>query len=147
MNSFTSAIAMAPIVFATLAATNVQAQVAEVPNPNGKGDFMTAKVLGNRGYYVNNKWLVVDFNPGLNCRVTPNGAIKSVLMPGSVISAIFSGSRDAIVLHQGNPWLKVNVQSPLISGTPGPCFVRANRQYIAPINAEFLPRAAIGFTP
>lgn len=147
MNNLLSTIAVTPVLLATLAATSVQAQVAEVPAPNRKGDFTTAKVLGNRGYYENRKWLVVDFKPGLNCRATPNGAIKSVLMPGSVISAVFSGNNDAVVLHQGSPWLRVNVQAPVMSGTPGTCFVRANIQHIAPINAEFVQGSAIGMRP
>ncbi|NET31764.1 MAG: hypothetical protein F6K19_07145 [Cyanothece sp. SIO1E1] len=36
------------------------AQVADVPQPNRSGDYTTAFVLGNRGYYTNPKWLVVD---------------------------------------------------------------------------------------
>lgn len=141
-----AAIATTPVLLATLTATDAQAQVAEVPKPNGKGDFTTAKVLGNRGYYENKKWLVVDFKPALNCRVTPNGAVKSVLLPGSVVSAVFSGGNDAVVLHQGSPWLRVNAQQPLRSGTPGTCFVRANLQYIAPISIDFM-RGEVGMNP
>ena len=144
MTKFMTAIAVAAIsVVAGLTAPSAQAQVAEVPRPNAKGDFTTAKVMGNRGYYQSTKWLVVDYKPALNCRTTPNGSVRAVLMPGSVITAVFSGKEDAVVFHQGNPWLKVNAKFPLMSGTPGVCYVRSNLQYVAPISEDFVSNGVV----
>ncbi|MFM6456567.1 MAG: hypothetical protein ACKPH7_32680, partial [Planktothrix sp.] len=62
------------------------AQMAEVPQANSKGDFVTAKVQGNRGLYNNIYWLVVD-PESLNCRNTPEGTIKAKLDSGAIINA------------------------------------------------------------
>lgn len=128
-----------------LSALPVQAQVSEVPTASRQGDFTTAKVLGNRGFYQNTKWLVVDTERGLNCRTAPNGTVKSVLMPGSIVTAVFSSqSQDAVVFSQGNPWLRVNPKVPdYASGTPGVCYVRANVRYIAPISQDFVRNGSI----
>ena len=40
----------------TLVTGLAMAQMAEVPKPNMKGDFITAKVQGNRGLYNNINW-------------------------------------------------------------------------------------------
>lgn len=115
------------------------AQVAEVPKPTKQGDFRTAKVMGNRGYYANTSWLVVDQTP-LNCRVSPNGKVQSTLMPGAVIKAVFTGqNKEAIVLQQGSPWLRVAPKAPnMMSGQPGTCYVRANLRYVAPISEDYI---------
>lgn len=123
----------------------VLAQVAEVPAPDRKGDFKTALVLGNRGYYPNQYWLVVD-PVRLNCRVSPTGGTQQRLPTGAILQAVFSGSfqeigtgkGDAIVLHQGDPWLKVK---PLPVDRPDwgeICYVRANARFIAPMNEDFV---------
>lgn len=80
----------------------------EVPKPNMKGDFITAKVQGNRGLYNNINWLVVD-PEYLNCRNTPEGTVKARLESGAMMTALFSndGKGDAIVLKNGQSWLKV----------------------------------------
>ena len=146
MNRSVASIALFSAIFTSaLMANPAQAQVAEVPTTNAKGDFTTSKVMGNRGLYQNTKWLIVDSGSGLNCRVSPNGTIKSVLMPGSVVPAVFpSSSGDAIVMHQGSPWLRVSPQVPDYgSGTPGACFVRANIRYIAPISEDFTRNGTI----
>lgn len=141
MSKFIATLTMtAATMTACLMANPVQAQVAEVPGATAQGDFKSAKVLGNRGYYQNKSWLVVDTSSGLNCRATPNGTVKSVLMPGSVVSAVFAGQgNDAIAFHQGSPWLRVTPQIPAYgSGTAGTCYVRANVRYIAPISQDFI---------
>ncbi|MGI0483986.1 hypothetical protein ACN4EK_01045 [Pantanalinema rosaneae CENA516] len=150
MHKFITLITIAPIAaLATgLSALPAQAQVAEVPTASRQGDFTTARVLGNRGYFQNTKWLVVDTDRGLNCRTTPNGAVKSVLMPGSIVTAVFSNpNQDAVVFNQGNPWLRVNPQVPShASGTPGVCYVRANVRYIAPISQDFIRNGSISLS-
>ncbi|VXD15636.1 conserved exported hypothetical protein [Planktothrix serta PCC 8927] len=116
------------------------AQMAEVPRANNKGDFMTAKVQGNRGLYNNINWLVVD-PQYLNCRNTPEGTVKTQLESGAIINALFSnnGKGDAIVIKNGQPWLKVESIHPAGPRfNSGVCYVRANLKYIAPINADYL---------
>lgn len=123
------------------AAAPAHAQVAEVPSANAKGDFNTARVLGNRGYYRNTHWLIVDASGALNCRETPNGAVKSRLRTGWIVTVAFpSKDGDAIVTSQGSPWLRISIpQEPFGSrGNSGVCLVRANTKYIAPINIDFI---------
>jgi hypothetical protein len=124
----------------TLVTGLAMAQMAEVPRPNTKGDFITAKVQGNRGLYNNINWLVVD-PQYLNCRNTPEGTVRTRLESGAIMTALFSnnGKGDAIVLKNGQSWLKVESIHPygprLNSGV---CYVRANLKYIAPINGDYL---------
>lgn len=130
----------AAMVTIPLITTVAMAQMAEVPQANAQGDFMTAKVQGNRGLYNNEKWLVVD-PESLNCRNTPNGTVKVKLEPGAIITAIFSnnGKGDAITLKNGQPWLKVeNIHPAGTRFNSGICYVRANLKYIAPINQDYL---------
>lgn len=117
----------------------LSAQVAEVPTPNAQGDFTTAMLPGTGGKYPNHKWLVIDPDPTyLNCRSEPNGPIKSRLMPGAIITAVFpdQGQEDAIVFKHNRPWLRVSGTAPFTVGEPGVCYVRANIKYIAPINED-----------
>ncbi len=139
------------------------AQVAEVPNPDSNGNFMTVFQRGNRGFYAIEKWLVVqpaesgDYGYGLNCRYSPNGEIRSRILRGAILTAAFKGSGnrrtpnaperadDAIVLDDnGSPWLRVKglrdeLAEPVKPTTweqLGECYVRANLKYIAPINPD-----------
>ncbi|MDX2242217.1 MAG: hypothetical protein NW224_16145 [Leptolyngbyaceae cyanobacterium bins.302] len=147
MNKFVPFAAIASLSFAACLAAPANAQVAEVPNATRNGDFTTARVMGNRGYYQNTKWLVVDSEGFLNCRTTANGAVKSRLMRGSVITAVFDRNNEAVVFSQGSPWLRVNPQIPDYgSGTPGVCFVRANVRYVAPISQDFIRNGSISLT-
>jgi hypothetical protein len=128
-------------VFTMLTAALTQtclAQMASVPAPNRNGDFTTALQPGNRGNVdQTRKWLVVDPDPTyLNCRATPSGTIRSRVAPGAVLTAVFSEGGDAIVLHNNTYWLRVTGTDPLMVGESGGCYVRANRQYIAPINED-----------
>ena len=125
--------------------TFTSAQVAEVPTPNAKGDFTTAILQGNAGKYKNIKWLVIDPDPTyLNCRSEPNGKVKSRLMPGAIITAVFldNNQGDAIVFDRDVPWLRVSGTDPFTLGEPGVCYVRANIKYIAPINEDSRRREA-----
>lgn len=131
-------------VFASVLAaypTPIQAQMASVPTPNRNGDFTTALQPGNRGnVYLTRKWLVVDPDPTyLNCRTTPDGAVRSRIAPGAVLTAVFSEAGDAIIPAGNAYWLRVSGTDPLMTGESGICYVRANRQYIAPINPDAFP--------
>lgn len=119
------------------------AQTASVPPPIANGDFVTALQPGNRGnFYPTRKWLVVDPDPTyLNCRVQPNGAVRSRFPPGAILTAVFGETvfgetGDAVILVNGTAWLRVSGADPLRVGESGICYVRANQRYIAPINEE-----------
>lgn len=135
------------------------AQVAETPQPDSNGDFNSAILSGNIGnYYPNSRWLVMpQADTGmLNCRESPNGPVVSRIVPGAIVQAIFDGplqtggrgtplniGADAIDLSTGKPWLHIastgNLVFPPAGGSdsqPSSCYVRANLQYIAPINEE-----------
>ena len=123
-------------------ATMAQAQMADVPKFDVNGDFLSARVLGNRGYYPHWQWLVVEPDAaGLNCRDV-NGAVVVTLAYGAVVDSVF-GDGDAIELVDGQPWLKVSanvmdlrrrvVDEHAIAYS---CYVRANNRYIAPVNPD-----------
>ena len=135
------------------------AQVAEVPKPDSNGDFTSAILGGNVGnYYPNSQWLVMpQTDTGvLNCRESPNGPVVSRIVSGAIVQAIFddplqSGGRgtplntaaDAIDLSAGKPWLHIaNTGYLFLPSAEGnrsqtqSCYIRANLQYIAPINEE-----------
>ncbi|MBE9039993.1 hypothetical protein IQ235_04200 [Oscillatoriales cyanobacterium LEGE 11467] len=98
----------------------------------------------------------------LNCRYTPNGEIRSRVAPGSIVEAVFLGelnldprngsiepnlANDAIVESDGGPWLRVRGTSDLFYPfqvgdweSLGECYVRANEQYITPVNNDELLR-------
>ncbi len=141
------------------------AQMSDVPAPTSGGDFTTAIVLGNRGYYTNDKWLVVKpLKPGkpadygITCHDTPGGAVRSIIVPGAIMTAVFKGpvnlpgnsgpnlANDAIALQDSLPWLRVRgTQDELAYPAPnrrwdelGECYVRANVQFIAPITGDAL---------
>jgi hypothetical protein len=153
------------IIYIFFDAPKAIAQVAEVPNPNSNGDFKSAFQRGNRGFYKIDKWLVVQpmgdgvENYALNCRYTPNGELRSRIIRGAIITAVFTGnpnlrrvdppdpSNDAIVLDSdGSPWLRVKGSleelaypaKPASFDQLGDCYVRANLKYIAPINPDSL---------
>ena len=139
------------------------AQEADVPKPNGNGDFSSIFLQGNRGFYAVQKWLIIqsvesEANGGtVNCRYTPNGEIRSRIQRGAILTAVFNktamgrvpnphtSADDAIVLDSsGYPWLRVigtreelaYPVRPLTFYDLGECYVRANLKYIAPINPD-----------
>ena len=143
--------------------TKAIAQSADVPNPNQNGDFKTAFQQGNRGFYIINKWLVVQpsnleiRDDSLNCRYTPNGKVRSQIARGAIMTAVFRDdqnprrrnlpdpSDDAIAFDSdGLPWLRVKglrdelaePVRPITVEQLGECYVRANLKYIAPINPD-----------
>ncbi|MDV3352678.1 hypothetical protein D0962_24305 [Leptolyngbyaceae cyanobacterium CCMR0082] len=123
-------------------ATAAQAQMSDVPRFDTNGDFFSARVQGNRGMYPHWQWVVVETdNLGLNCR-SDNGDVIVVLAYGAVVDSVFEGD-DAISLVNGQPWLKVNadlrdVQRRVVDdfAVAYTCYVRANNQYIVPLNPD-----------
>ena len=143
---------------AALSASAAMAQYGGVPIADRQGDYATAILQGNLGYYGNAKWLILD-DEFLNCRVSPNGAVRSQILAGAIVTAVFGGSinqsrvtevtpdMDAIVFENGSPWLRIQgtaaglafppeARSTSQPFQPGECYVRANRRYIAPINVD-----------
>ena len=119
------------------------AQMTDVPSFDRNGDFVTALVQGNRGAYQHKQWLVIDTDVnGLNCR-NINGFVIVKLAYGSVIDSEFEPDGDAIEIVNGRPWLKVSassfdVQHRVVNRVSETytCYVRANTNYIAPINPD-----------
>ncbi|EKQ66637.1 hypothetical protein OsccyDRAFT_4425 [Leptolyngbyaceae cyanobacterium JSC-12] len=143
--ALTSRLALIAFAMSVSSSISVHAQVADVPAVNAKGDYTTARLLGNRGYYRNTHWLVVDPSGSLNCRATPNGTVKTKLGTGWVVTASFPGKdADAVVMQQGSPWLRVIPQEPL-GGLKNQtvCFVRANNRYVAPISIDFISNGGV----
>ena len=83
--------------------TAAQAQWADVPRMDVNGDFQTTKVQGNRGYYQQMLWLVVDRDPeGLNCRPFDGGEPLVKLGYGGILmTQIESAETNAITLRDG----------------------------------------------
>ena len=125
-------------IFST--ATVARAQYTDVPVFDNNGDFRSSRVDGNGGSYQHRQWLIVDTDPdGLNCR-SDESFVVATLRYGSVVDSVFSSSQgDAIEMINGEPWLKVSASWIDIRTEPSDpyiCYVRANINYIAPINPD-----------
>ncbi|OLP16791.1 hypothetical protein BST81_19035 [Leptolyngbya sp. 'hensonii'] len=134
----------------------VSAQIADVSQPDGNGNFKTARILGNRGYYLQRKWLIVEPDKaGVNCR-NKQGKVLVRIAYGAVVDSVviqtnavmprppLKANWDAIEVLDGKPWVYVRVNLLDVQQTLGnrqntyTCYVRAHRQYIAPINEDQL---------
>ena len=130
--------------------SSAQAQWADVPRMDASGDFLTTRVQGNRGYYQQMYWLVVDRDPeGLNCRPVDGGEVLVKLDYGGIVmTRIQSAEINAITLRDGLPWLNVTLTrmtSPVLDLRQGTerigsyhCQVRAHADFVAPINLSAL---------
>ena len=130
--------------------TSAQAQWADVPRRDASGDFLTTRVQGNRGYYQQMYWLVVDRDAeGLNCRPLDGGEVLVKLDYGGIVmTRIQSAETNAIILRDGLPWLNVTLTrmtSPVLDLRQGTerigsshCQVRAHADFVAPINLSAL---------
>jgi hypothetical protein len=124
------------------------AQRADVPRVDGAGNFRSSHVQGNRGFYQQIYWLVVDQDPaGLNCRQFPSSKPHAVFQYGDIIKADHNGpDDDAISIRNGQTWLRVISKQRWRLSDPGArgnretvrCIVRANSTFIAPINLDDL---------
>lgn len=147
---------LALICFGGSCTTVALAQRADVPRMDVNGGFQTTKVQGNRGYYQQIFWLVIDRDPqGLNCRPFDGGESLVKLDYGSILMThIKSAEANAITLRNGQPWLNVtltrlaSLQLDLRQDVDRRdlyhCQVRASADLIAPINLsaiEELPRS------
>ena len=123
------------------------AQVADVIRPDPRGDFRSQLIRGPRGAYQQRFWLVVDRDPGgLSCR-DPAWRVVVALRVGAVLETDLQEAKlPALLNRQGIPYLRVRVKPMDIlrdnrSGEQGKelsCAVRANTNFLAPINADSL---------
>lgn len=101
--------------------------VDALPRPDGRGDFTPAIVNQWNGGTQSSTWRgwrVVSADGVLNCRATPNGAIRRTYKTGDPITAFRDRSGLAMTTFNGSPWLR----------TSDNCFVRANSRLIQPTN-------------
>ena len=136
--------------FGGMCTTTAQAQWADVPRTDSSGEFLTTRVQGNRGYYQQMYWLVVDRDPeGLNCWPVNGGEVLVKLDYGGIVmTRIHSADTNAITLREGLPWLNVTLtrmSSPLLDLRQDVermgsyhCQVRAHSDFVAPINLSDL---------
>jgi hypothetical protein len=102
--------------------------VEPLPRPNASGNYTASNantwVSETAGSVTWPAWRVTSRDGELNCRQTPNGAIKRVYRADrDTISAELRGA-NAISVANGEPWLL----------TRQGCYVRANSQYIEPVS-------------
>lgn len=135
--------------FPLLFAVPAFAQRADVPEVDRQGNFRSTRVQGNRGFYQQTHWLVVDRDPGgLNCRpFKPDNKPEVSLQYGSIVRTDVHGSSDdGISVKNGQPWLRVKADPSALQrdyrtrdrNRPVQCIVRANSSFIAPINMDDL---------
>jgi hypothetical protein len=124
------------------------AQRADVPQADNAGNFRSSRVQGNRGFYQQLYWLVVDKDPaGLNCRLLHSSQPYAKFQYGDIIRAEhYEPGDDAISIHNGQTWLRVISQdtwrirdlASRANNKAVECIVRANSTFVAPINLDDL---------
>lgn len=101
-----------------------------LPRPDRSGNFTAQNantwMSQTNGTVTWLPWRVVSSDGQLNCRETPNGAIKQVYRANDQILAETRGG-NAFTVANGNPWML----------TRNGCYVRANSQYIQPVSATY----------
>ncbi|MEG3860602.1 hypothetical protein [Microcoleus sp. herbarium12] len=102
--------------------------VEPLPRPNGSGNYTSSNantwLTETAGSVTWPGWRVTSRDGELNCRQTPNGAIKQVYRADrDTIAAELRGG-NAISVANGEPWLL----------TRQGCYVRANSQYMQPVS-------------
>ena len=120
------------------------AQRADSAAFDRQGDFHSSRIRGNRGFYQQRYWLVVDTDRrGLNCRdqrrLVARFSYGDVLMADAPLP-----SSEAIAQIDGYTHLRIaderayrRQDGDKISGDKRfTCLVRANVKYIAPINMD-----------
>ena len=120
------------------------AQRADSAAFDRQGDFHSSRIRGNRGFYQQRYWLVVDTDRrGLNCR--DQRRLVARFSYGDVLMAdVPLASGEAIVQIDGHTLLRVvdertylRIGADKISANRQfSCLVRANAKYIAPINMD-----------
>ena len=128
-------------------AGHARAQRAEPPFPDPAGNFNSSQTTGNRGLYEVRHWLVVEADPnGTNCR-DPREGMRPLtkLFYGDLLETdtpVRGGLKQAVERHNDKPWLRIRLPNWRIASRKSPglstCVVRANAQFIAPVNGSDL---------
>jgi hypothetical protein len=120
------------------------AQRADSAAFDRQGDFLSSRIRGNRGFYQQRYWLVVDTDRrGLNCR--DQRRLVARFGYGDVLMAdvpLVSG--EAITQINGYTYLRIADErsylrtdgNKISDNKRSTCLVRANVKYIAPINMD-----------
>jgi len=120
------------------------AQRADSAGFDRQGDFLSSRIRGNRGFYQQRYWLVVNTDrTGLNCHYQRRLVARFVYGDVLMADAPFP-SDEAITRVNGYTYLRIlNERSDLylgvnksFNGKHSACLVRANFKYIAPINMD-----------
>lgn len=97
-----------------------------LPRPDKNGNFTSGNsttYLGETsGFSTWLTWTMVDKGGSLNCRATPNGAVKRTYKTGQTVMADTRGGNAIQLAEDGSPWIRTRKQ----------CSVRANTRYIMP---------------
>lgn len=107
--------------------------IEDLPRPDRSGNFTDQNSQGAESNPSQGstweKWRVVSADGSLNCRQTPNGAIKKVYQSGTILASQLERDGTAFFNRAdlSSPWLR----------TRDRCFVRANTQYIRPVSLPF----------
>ena len=123
------------------------AQRAEPPLPNASGDFVSSQTQGNRGLYEVRHWLMVDRDPeGTHCRSLATHQPIARLFYGDLVvtDTPEHGLQQAVVMVNGRPWLRLRLPGWRLldvgqrSQASVACLVRANAEFVAPVNGSDL---------
>ena len=120
------------------------AQRADSAAFDRQGDFHSSRIRGNRGFYQQRYWLVVDTDrKGLNCR--DQRRLVASFSYGDVLMAdVPPTSDEAITQINGYTYLRIadersflrRVGNRISDDKRFTCLVRANVKFIAPINMD-----------
>jgi hypothetical protein len=102
--------------------------VEPLPRANASGDYTSSNantwLTETAGLATWPFWRITSRDGELNCRQTPNGAIKQVYRVNQAPIAAELRGGNAISIANGQPWLL----------TRQGCYVRANYQYFQPVS-------------
>lgn len=124
--------------------TPLWAQRADAVSSDRQGDFHSSRIRGNRGFYQQRYWLVVDPDRrGLNCR-DHRGPVARFSYGDVLIADGRFPSDNAITQVNGETYLRITSERSYLhldkrlalSPKPFTCQVRASAKFIAPINMD-----------
>ena len=120
------------------------AQRADSAAFDRQGNFHSSRIRGNRGFYQQRYWLVVDTDrKGLNCR-DQRRLVASFNFGDVLMADVPLPSDEAIIQINGYTYLRIADERAYLrrdgNKIPGDkrftCLVRANVKFIAPINMD-----------
>ena len=142
---------MAFMVFSTSMDMSSMAQYAMVTGPDNNGNFATTRVPGNKGFYQQRYWLVID-PAGIVCGTEKEAIAR--FRYGDVLSArlatpfdngvVFHGRESYLMIEDKRFFLGVS-RGQLREDSPFQCEVRAHVTTIAPINMDDITNKGISW--